>query len=148
MDLYNYIVLPFIIASCFVEIINYLYFRRIRNACKKKKYFYDNIDDKHRIYFWDNINHLEYIQNYFNYSEIVGEKYFRKVPINEIYLRSKNFYELLKKRRSIRSFDKTKIKDEIIKNAILAAGTAPNGANLQPWHFVIIKDKLINLIIK
>ena len=67
----------------------------------------------------------------------------KKIPINEIYLRSKNFYELLKKRRSIRSFDKTKIKDEIIKNAILAAGTAPNGANLQPWHFVIIKDKLI-----
>ena len=29
---------------------------------------------------------------------------------------------------------------EIIKNAILAAGSAPNGANLQPWHFVVISD--------
>ena len=29
---------------------------------------------------------------------------------------------------------------KIIKNAILSAGTAPSGANLQPWHFVIIKN--------
>ena len=64
-----------------------------------------------------------------------------KLPLAELSLRSKNFYEFIKKRRSIREFDKTPIKDEIIKNAILSAGSAPNGANLQPWHFVIIKDK-------
>ena len=64
-----------------------------------------------------------------------------KVPLAKLSLRSKKFYELIKKRRSIREFDKSPINDGIIKNAILAAGTAPNGANLQPWHFVIIKDK-------
>ena len=64
-----------------------------------------------------------------------------KLPLAELSLRSKNFYELIKKRRSIREFDKTQIEDGIIKNAILSAGSAPNGANLQPWHFVIIKDK-------
>ena len=64
-----------------------------------------------------------------------------KLPLAELSLRSKNFYEFIKKRRSIREFDKTPIEDEIIKNAILSAGSAPNGANLQPWHFVIIKDK-------
>ena len=64
-----------------------------------------------------------------------------KLPLAELSLRSKNFYEFIKKRRSIREFDKTQIEDEIIKNAILSAGSAPNGANLQPWHFVIIKDK-------
>ena len=65
------------------------------------------------------------------------------LPISEITLRSKKFYDLLIKRRSIRDFDKTKINDEIIKNAILSAGSAPSGANLQPWHFAIIKDKKI-----
>ena len=71
-----------------------------------------------------------------------------KLPIEEISSRSKRFYTLIKKRRSIRNFEITKIKDDIIKNAILAAGTAPSGANLQPWHFVIIKDKKIKKIIR
>ena len=67
----------------------------------------------------------------------------KKLSLKEISKRSKNFYNLFKKRRSIRNFDKIKINDEIIKNAILSAGSAPNGANLQPWHFTIIKDKEI-----
>ena len=67
----------------------------------------------------------------------------KKLSLKEISIRSKNFYKLFKKRRSIRNFDKLKINDEIIKNAILAACSAPNGANLQPWHFSIIKDKKI-----
>ena len=66
-----------------------------------------------------------------------------KLPLAELSLRSKKFYKFIKKRRSIREFDKTPIEDQIIKNAILSAGSAPNGANLQPWHFVIIKDKYI-----
>ena len=42
-----------------------------------------------------------------------------KLPLAELSIRSKNFYEFIKKRRSIRVFDKTPIEDEIIKNAIL-----------------------------
>ena len=64
----------------------------------------------------------------------------KRLPINEIKKKSKEFYNLIKTRRSIRKFDNLKIEDEIIKNAVLSAGSAPNGANLQPWHFVIIKD--------
>ena len=64
----------------------------------------------------------------------------KRMPINEIKKKSKEFYNLIKTRRSIRKFDNLKIEDEIIKNAVLSAGSAPNGANLQPWHFVIIKD--------
>ena len=66
-----------------------------------------------------------------------------KLPLAELSLRSKKFYEFIKKRRSIREFNQTPIDDEIIKNAILSAGSAPSGANLQPWHFVIIKNKYI-----
>ena len=65
----------------------------------------------------------------------------KRLDTKKILLKSKEFYRLIKKRRSIRNFDKSTIDDEIIKNAILAAGTSPSGANLQPWHFVIIKDK-------
>jgi len=68
---------------------------------------------------------------------------FSNQTITEMKLNSKNFYNLVKKRRSIRDFKNQKIDFEIIKNAVLAAGTAPNGANLQPWHFVIIKNKVI-----
>ena len=70
------------------------------------------------------------------------------VPVKEIKKRSKIFYNLIKKRRSIREFSLKSIDDSIIKNAIKSAGTAPNGANLQPWHFVVIKNKKIKKVIR
>ena len=72
------------------------------------------------------------------------EKLIHKVPpLEEIINRSKGFYKLIKQRRSVRNFSNKKIDIKIIESAILSAGTAPNGANLQPWHFVIIKNKKI-----
>ena len=68
---------------------------------------------------------------------------FSNQTLEEMHLNSKKFYNLIKKRRSVRDFKNDEIDFEIIKNAILAAGTAPNGANLQPWHFVVIKNKSI-----
>ena len=68
---------------------------------------------------------------------------FKQIPIEKIVLNSKKFFKSIKNRRSVRSFNKKKIDFTIIKNAILSAGSAPNGANLQPWHFSIIKDKKI-----
>ena len=68
---------------------------------------------------------------------------FKQIPKEKIFLNSKKFYKSIKNRRSVRSFNKKKIDFKVIKNAILSAGTAPNGANLQPWHFSIIKDKKI-----
>ena len=68
---------------------------------------------------------------------------FSNQTLEEMNVNSKKFYNLIKKRRSVRDFKKDVIDFTIIKNAILSAGTSPNGANLQPWHFVIIKNKLI-----
>ena len=65
------------------------------------------------------------------------------ISIKEIKEKSKIFYNLIKKRRSVREFSLKNIDDSIIENAIKSAGTAPNGANLQPWHFVVIKNKKI-----
>jgi len=68
---------------------------------------------------------------------------FKQIPIEKIVLNSKKFFKSIKNRRSVRSFNKKKIDFTVIKNAILSAATAPNGANLQPWHFSIIKDEKI-----
>ena len=68
---------------------------------------------------------------------------FTKQTIKEMKFNSKEFYNKIKERRTVREFQTKKIDFEIIRNAILAAGTAPNGANLQPWHFVIVKNKNI-----
>ena len=73
---------------------------------------------------------------------------FKEFPKKEIKKRSEEFYNMIKTRRSVRNFKVSKIDDEIIKNAILTAGSAPSGANLQPWHFVVIKDPLTKKQIK
>ncbi|BBM87806.1 nitroreductase family protein [Candidatus Uabimicrobium amorphum] len=57
--------------------------------------------------------------------------------------RSREFYENVQKRRTVRHFSERKIPREVIENCLLAAGTAPNGANLQPWHFVVVEDTKI-----
>lgn len=50
------------------------------------------------------------------------------------------FYEALKTRRTCRDFAETEIPRAVIEHALLAAGTAPSGANHQPWHFAVISS--------
>lgn len=52
--------------------------------------------------------------------------------------RSRAFYEKLATRRTCRMFSADPVPREVVENAILAAGTAPSGANHQPWHFAVI----------
>ncbi len=56
---------------------------------------------------------------------------------------SQNFYMEMKKRRSVRDFSDRPVPEEVIRNAISAAGTSPSGANQQPWHFVVVSDPKI-----
>ena len=53
---------------------------------------------------------------------------------------SQNFLTTLQKRRTVRQFSTDPVSFELIQNAIRAAGTAPSGANLQPWTFVVVED--------
>jgi len=62
---------------------------------------------------------------------------------DEMIERSEEFYEFMKKRRTIRDFSDKPVSREVIENCIATAGTAPNGANMQPWHFVVVSDKEI-----
>ena len=50
------------------------------------------------------------------------------------------FYEAIKDRRSCRMFIDAPVPREVIEEAIRAAGTAPNGANHQPWHFAVVES--------
>nr|WP_290964109.1 nitroreductase family protein [Gracilimonas sp.] len=54
--------------------------------------------------------------------------------------KASEFYELVKRRRTVREFSSRAVPKEVIENCLLAAGTAPNGANKQPWHFVAVSD--------
>jgi nitroreductase len=59
----------------------------------------------------------------------------------EILQRSKNYYNWLNKRRSIREFSNKPVPKEIIENLILSASTAPSGAHKQPWTFCAISNQ-------
>ncbi len=54
--------------------------------------------------------------------------------------RAKSFYHDIKRRRTIRDFADRPVPKEIIEQCLLAGGTAPNGANLQPWHFAVVQS--------
>lgn len=62
---------------------------------------------------------------------------------DEMQGRAASFYTLMKRRRTVRDFSDRPVPRDIIENAIRAAGTAPNGANLQPWHFVVVSDPTV-----
>ena len=53
---------------------------------------------------------------------------------------AREFYQLMSKRRSVRDFSDQAVPASVLEDAILAAGTAPSGANMQPWHFVVVQD--------
>lgn len=65
---------------------------------------------------------------------------FRQIEKDEQIKRAANFYENLNGRRTVRDFSDREVSFEVIEKAILTAGTAPSGANMQPWRFVVVKD--------
>lgn len=56
---------------------------------------------------------------------------------------ARDFFKLMAQRRSVRDFSDQPIPQSVLENAILAAGSAPSGANMQPWHFVVVQDQAI-----
>jgi iodotyrosine deiodinase len=62
---------------------------------------------------------------------------------DELLRRAQEFYETMQRRRTIRDFSDRPVPREVIELCIRAAGTAPSGANLQPWHFVAIGDPAV-----
>ncbi|MCL4869305.1 MAG: nitroreductase family protein [Anaerolineae bacterium] len=68
---------------------------------------------------------------------------YHEYPPEEMQHRAAAFYADISRRRTVREFSDRPIPAGVIENCLLAAGTAPNGANLQPWHFVVVTDPAI-----
>jgi iodotyrosine deiodinase len=62
--------------------------------------------------------------------------------------RASDYYDLVKQRHSIRQFTDRPVPRDIIETCLRAAGTAPSGANHQPWHFVCVSDSATKLEIR
>ncbi len=62
----------------------------------------------------------------------------RDIPIEEVRQQLTAFYEDMNRRRTVRDFSAKPVPRDFIETALRAANTAPSGANLQPWHFVVI----------
>ena len=64
----------------------------------------------------------------------------RELPPEQMRERAAAFYAEMRLRRTVRDFDSRPLPRELIDDALRAAGTAPSGANQQPWHFAVISD--------
>jgi len=65
---------------------------------------------------------------------------YQEYPLAEMRQRAEQFYQQIRRRHTVRNFSDRQVPQDIIAACIRAAGTAPSGANHQPWHFACIQD--------
>jgi iodotyrosine deiodinase len=65
---------------------------------------------------------------------------FEELPPEEMAQRARDFLARCRRRRTVRHFSSKPVPQTIIEDCLLTAGTAPSGANLQPWQFIAISD--------
>jgi nitroreductase len=68
---------------------------------------------------------------------------YQEYPLEEMQQRADAFYATMRQRRTVREYASRPVPREVLEPCLLTAGTAPNGANLQPWHFVVVTDPAI-----
>jgi iodotyrosine deiodinase len=68
---------------------------------------------------------------------------YREYPEDEMRRRAVGFCEELRRRRTVRQFSDRPVPLDLIETCLLGAGSAPSGANLQPWHFVVVSDAAV-----
>ena len=68
---------------------------------------------------------------------------YREYSLEEMHQRAAAFCADLQRRRTVRQFSDRAVPREIIENCLRAANTAPSGANMQPWHFVVVSDPAV-----
>jgi len=62
---------------------------------------------------------------------------------DSLFVKAREFYSLMSLRKSVRHFSKKRVSTDIIMECIKVAGTAPSGANRQPWFFSVVIDSEI-----
>ena len=73
-------------------------------------------------------------------ADFVPLQTFRELPEEDMRRAARDFLETMRRRRTVRDFADRPVPREVIEDCLLAAGTAPNGANRQPWRFVVVGD--------
>jgi nitroreductase len=73
-------------------------------------------------------------------ARFVPLKGYHALPVDEMKQRAAAFADEVARRRTIRQFSSRPVPRRIVEECVRAAGTAPSGANRQPWHFVVIED--------
>lgn len=68
---------------------------------------------------------------------------YRKPSVEDLIDSSDNFYLMMEKRRSVRSFSEQEVSKKVIENIIKTASTAPSGAHKQPWTFCAVSSPSI-----
>lgn len=68
---------------------------------------------------------------------------FVRYPADEMLRRADAFGTDLRRRRTVRDFSDEPVPRSIVESCLRAAGSAPSGANLQPWHFAVVGDPVI-----
>jgi nitroreductase len=68
---------------------------------------------------------------------------YREMAPDKMLEEAEAFLERMRLRRTVRDFSDRPVPREILETCLLAAGTAPNGANRQPWRFVVVGDREI-----
>ena len=51
------------------------------------------------------------------------------------------FHEVVRTRRSVRSYSSAPVSDEVLSRVLEAARIAPSGSNRQPWKFILVRDE-------
>jgi nitroreductase len=65
---------------------------------------------------------------------------YKRLGEHEMIHQARSFRTRVETRRTVRFFSEDPVPIEIIMECIRAAGTAPSGANMQPWHFVVVTN--------
>jgi iodotyrosine deiodinase len=65
---------------------------------------------------------------------------YQEYPQDEMRIRATEYRKELQRRRTVRQFSDRAVPREILEECLLSAGTAPSGAHLQPWSFVVVSD--------
>jgi len=63
-----------------------------------------------------------------------------RYPQEQMRARARDFWHQLDRRRTVRDFSDKDVPRQVIEDCIRTAGTAPSGANQQPWHFAVVAD--------
>jgi iodotyrosine deiodinase len=70
-------------------------------------------------------------------------QFYQEYPPDEMRRRVSSFCSEMLRRRSVRDFSSRVVPHEVITDCLRVGASAPSGANLQPWHFVVVTDPVV-----